>query len=91
MIFLPVCVSVIVKTKQNKNRKEEQILLMAEKDVLLSLIMLPLELMAGLLLLLWKQFQSLGDDKPVPEIQKNDYLILSALLYLGKHLPSMMP
>lgn len=46
------------------------------------LILLPLELMAELSLLLWKQFQSLRDGEPVPEIWKNDYLILSALLYL---------
>lgn len=52
------------------------------ENLLPRLILLPLELMAELSLLLWKQFQSLRDGEPLPEIWKNDYLILSALLYL---------
>lgn len=75
--FLPVCVFLKV-CNSKKGRRD---FINGRKNLLLSPILLPLELMAELLLLLWKQFQSLGDDELVPEIRKNDYLILSALLY----------
>lgn len=76
-LFAWVCVFVNTRSSKKDSR-----LFNGRENLLPRVILLPLELMTELSLLLWKQFRSLRDGEPVPEIWKNDYSILSALLYL---------